>query len=164
MFNIRTLKKETWLAILLVVSLIAIDQISKLAIEAWLLGLPGNIQVVIPNFFNFRLAYNTGGGWSIFAENTWLLFAASTLMIVGLVWWYTKNEFWFTRLTLLILIAGAIGNWIDRALYLHVIDFLQFFPFGYPFPVFNFADMCISVGTAAFMVDTFIEPRRKSHD
>lgn len=147
-----------------VLILVLIDQITKLSIEAWLKTLPSQVYVVIPDFFNFRLAYNTGGGWSLLADNTWLLFASSTLMIVALVWWYTKNTHWFTQAALLVLIAGAIGNWIDRALYLHVIDFLQFFPFGYAFPIFNFADMCITVGTAAFILDTFLEPRRTTHE
>lgn len=164
MAKFKLFLRKHWITWTVIAALVLFDQVTKLTMESWLLTLPSNKFEVIPDFFNFRLAYNTGGGWSILNDNPMILLIASTAMIGGLIWWLSKNDHWFTRTTLIVLIAGALGNWIDRALYLHVIDFLQFFPFGYAFPIFNFADICITVGTAGFILDTFIEPRRKAHE
>lgn len=152
------LKNHGWVFILIFI-LIAIDQVSKILIEDWLLPRQSNLFVVIPQFFNFRLAYNTGGGWSIFSEYPLVLFAASTLMIVGLLYYYSKATRLWTKIAIIVIVGGALGNWIDRVLYQHVIDFLQFYPLGYAFPIFNFADMCITLGTIGLLIDSIFEPK-----
>ena len=156
-------KKYGWV-LLTVFVLVFVDQISKLKIEDWLLAAPSYRVVVIPDFFNFRLAYNTGGGWSILDDAPWLLLLSSTVMIVGLSYYFTKVSRSWTKIAIVVIIGGALGNWIDRVAYQHVIDFLQFFPFGYAFPIFNFADICITLGTIALLADTLLEPKEVSHE
>ena len=65
------------------------------------------------------------------------------------------------------ILAGAVGNVIDRVLYGYVVDFLQFhwswlepiFPGGY-FPAFNIADSAITVGAIALILDELLRVRR----
>ena len=56
------------------------------------------------------------------------------------------------RLSLSLLMGGAVGNMIDRLFQGYVVDFLNFYPFGYDFPIFNTADICITVGVALLLV------------
>ena len=57
----------------------------------------------------------------------------------------------------ILLISGAVGNFIDRLLFKEVVDFLDFYIFGYDFPIFNVADMCLVIGLAMFAYDILIE-------
>ena len=75
-----------------------------------------------------------------------------------------KNKHKILRLSISFVLAGAIGNWIDRVLRGEVTDFLDFYIFGYDYPVFNIADICINIGT--FMLFIYIlfiykEPERQ---
>ena len=54
-------------------------------------------------------------------------------------------------ITYSLLLAGVVGNLIDRVVYGYVVDYLDFYIFKYNAPVFNFADMCIVIG-ASFMI------------
>ena len=57
--------------------------------------------------------------------------------------------------------SGAIGNFIDRMTLGFVRDFFSFYIFGYPFPVFNVADICITVGIALILVSMFIDDKKE---
>jgi signal peptidase II len=63
-------------------------------------------------------------------------------------------------LALSLLLGGAVGNVIDRVVYGHVIDFLDFFYGTWHFPAFNVADSAISVGAALLILDELLRVRR----
>lgn len=103
---------------------------------------------IIDNFFNITYVRNNGAAWSILSGNTLLLIFISLIALVLIYYYFIKDK----KLTELegisysLLIGGTIGNLIDRIFHGYVIDYLDFKIFGYNFPVFNFADICIVIG------------------
>ena len=75
---------------------------------------------------------------------------------------YKKKEYSrFTYISLGLLSAGIIGNFIDRILFQAVTDFLDFNIFGYNFPVFNLADSLIIIGLILFTIGTIRKQKRE---
>ena len=142
-----------WLGIAVIV--ILIDQISKITItKAFVYG-----QVrALTSFFNLTLVYNKGAAFSFLAsESGWqrYLFTglgiAAALVIIMLLKRHAGQRLFCWALALVM--GGAIGNVIDRMLYGHVIDFLDFYIGNWHFPAFNVADSAICIGAGLFILD-----------
>lgn len=159
-----------WLAVAL--GLLAIDQVSKALIVANF-RFEGQTLPILQDFFHLTYVRNSGAVFGIGGDHGWLLyffvaaaFAASAFFVVMFVKSdkTDKRLFWF-RLSLVLLVAGTLGNLIDRLFQPdhQVVDFLDFRGI-WPY-VFNFADMCLCVGIALFLFDQLIlEPKRgKAH-
>ena len=134
--------------------LIGADQIIKLLVIYFIPYQPygaAPIQV-IPGVFGLNHVRNTGGAWSLLGEHTWLLTILST--IVSLVILYLicrqKAKHPVGNWALILIFAGAVGNLIDRIRLQYVVDMFQFLFFD--FPVFNFADICITTGCVLLCV------------
>lgn len=166
------LKKIDWKKCLfsfywLLALLIVLDQGTK-ALFLHLEATQGpNFQVeVIKNFFYFSYYRNTGAAWSILEGYPWLLalvsFIAATLMMAYRIVRRNKLTPLYKALWAMV-IAGTIGNLIDRAFYkaltgeAGVVDFLHFRFGNYDFPVFNVADMCLVIGLISMIVLLLIE-------
>ena len=127
-----------------VVLMIFADQFSKFFIvRNFALG---QKMTVIPGFFQLTNVRNTGAGFSILTDHTEFLSAVSLLAVIALIYMLRKEKSVLTRISYLMIIAGAIGNLIDRFRLGYVVDFLDFYIFGYDFPVFNVADSFITIG------------------
>jgi signal peptidase II len=143
-----------WLGIAAVI--ILLDQLSKITIAK--LFHYGEERVVT-SFFNLVLAYNKGAAFSFLSnEGGWqrYLFTAigigAALYIVYLLRKHAGQRLFCWALALIL--GGAIGNVIDRLLYGHVVDFLDFHWRGFGhFPAFNVADTAICIGAALFVLD-----------
>ena len=118
--------------------------------------------VVIPDFFSWTLAYNTGAAFSFLADSAgwqrWL-FALIAVVVSGvLVVWLKRlgrNETWLA-IALALILGGALGNLYDRIAYGHVVDFiLVHWQNRWYFPAFNFADSAICVGAVMLALDMF---------
>ena len=98
---------------------------------------------------------NRGGAWGIFGGNL-TLFIIITIISLGAMIFFFKDFNLKTdplySISLCLLIAGTIGNFIDRIIFKYVTDFLDFYIFGYDFPVFNVADICIVLGVGLLIL------------
>ena len=121
--------------------------------------------VVIEGFFNIIEAHNYGAGWSMFEGNYVLLISVALLSLVFFGYLFRKAELskqkWVYTLGLSFMIAGTLGNLIDRIRIGYVVDFLQLIFGSYAFPTFNVADMALTVGVILFALDVlFLEQKR----
>lgn len=149
-----------WLALSAVI--VAADQLTKYAAVHYLAG--GKI-VAVTSFFNLVLAYNTGAAFSFLANAAgWQrgLFIAIALIaaawIVYLLRRYSHQRLFALALSLVL--AGAVGNVIDRIMIGAVVDFLDFHAFAHHWPAFNVADSAISCGAVLLIWDA-LRPRWK---
>ncbi|MGI6049686.1 MAG: signal peptidase II [Acetivibrionales bacterium] len=136
--------------IIISVLLIVIDQLSKLYfLNNQLLY---NGYVIIDKFFYLTYLENRGAAFGIFQDGRWF-FIITTIIASGvMVWYFIKNNNFLLRVSLMLIVSGGIGNLIDRVFRGFVVDFLDFYPFGYDFPIFNFADICVTVGVFLFVI------------
>ena len=125
---------------LLAAVLIAIDQYVK----AWTVA---NIELdsvrkFLPGFMSLAYLRNYGAAWSILQNQQWFFTIVTIVVMIGLVWYYIrqiKGSLW-TLFSLSLMMAGALGNFIDRVRLGYVVDMfhLDFINF----PIFNVADIC----------------------
>ena len=114
----------------LVVALVVLDQVVKFLVRANI-PLGGDVPF-LPHILHLTYVQNTGAAFSLLEEHTWIL------TIVSLV------------VSVLLVLAGAVGNLIDRALLGYVTDMFE--TLFMRFAVFNVADICVVVGGIAFCV------------
>lgn len=132
--------------IILTIIFLIIDIVSKLLVSN-LLDVHDSI-IIIKDFFFITYVRNTGAAWSMFAGKTWLLIIVS-LIIIGLICYYIYKNRPKSKIEMVgysLVLGGAIGNFIDRVIYGYVIDFFDFYIFGYNYPIFNMADIFIVIG------------------
>ena len=144
-----------WLA--LSASILILDQLTKYLVTE---NLRLHEAVAITSFFNLVLVYNTGAAFSFLADQSgWQrgLFIAialgASVWIVRLLWKHPAERLFCLALSLVL--AGALGNVIDRVQFGAVIDFLDFHAYGWHWPAFNVADAAISCGAALLIWDAF---------
>lgn len=149
--------------IITVVALIALDQWTKWFFYSHQV-LFENYEI-IKDFFYLSYLENRGAAFGMLQNFRWA-FIILTIAAVGvMIWYFLKNRHGLLRGALCLLIAGALGNFIDRLLRGFVVDFLHFYPFGYDFPVFNVADICVTVGVALlviYLLFIYKEPEKKN--
>lgn len=144
--------------ILIIAGLLIIDQITKMIVMNQMTL--GQSITVIPDFFYFTSVRNTGAAWSKFENQMGFFYVITIIALAVFIYMLYKDgnlatKKWYT-ISLLMIIAGAIGNFIDRLLYKEVVDFLDFTIFNYHYPVFNFADIFLSVGTVIFAISVLL--------
>ena len=140
-----------------------IDQIIKIIVNNCM-SLFDEIRL-IPNFFSLYYVKNTGAAFSILEDNTTLLIFITVIFIL-IIHKYIKSEANFTKLSSISLgmvLGGMFGNLIDRIIHHGVIDYLSFDIFGYSFPIFNFADIGITLGVALMVLEMVLEKRKKGN-
>ena len=109
---------------------------------------------VIPNFFSIMYVRNTGAAFSIM-ENNRVLFIVIGIISIYLIWRFLIKDKDLNKYYIVIysmLIAGIIGNMIDRIIYGYVIDYVSFNIIGYSFPIFNLADIFIVVSVIMLII------------
>ena len=130
---------------------LAIDQITKVA-SSILLEFNKPIQV-IKDFFYLTLCHNEGAAWGIFSNTKIIILIGTIIALITIyhfIYCFKQNK--RNTLAFGLLLGGLSGNLIDRLLFGHVRDFLDFYIFGYDYPVFNIADICIVFGVILLII------------
>ena len=120
--------------------------------------LPFTSIEILP-FINIVMVWNKGVSFGMFndgGEMGALILIALSLVIVFifLIWLFTAGHY-MQRLSIALVIGGAIGNVIDRARLGAVVDFIDVHAFGYHWPAFNIADSCIVIGVFLLIIYSF---------
>jgi signal peptidase II len=150
-----------WIALIVLV----LDQISKKIIDAQLEI--GERIKVLGDFFVITSIRNTGAAFSILQEQTVFFILITLAVVVGIVWYIHRNRNSGKVLMLFalgLILGGALGNFLDRALYGEVVDFLQFTFGSYVFPIFNIADTGITCGVILILLDTLLDMKKGEAD
>ncbi|HEM3703163.1 TPA: signal peptidase II [Streptococcus suis] len=130
--------------------LIVLDQLVK----AWTVAniALDTVEPFLPGFMSLAYLRNYGAAWSILQNQQWFFTIVTLVVVTALIWYYIKQiqgNIW-TLFSLSLMIAGALGNFIDRIRLGYVVDMfhLDFISF----PVFNVADICLSVGVGILFI------------
>ncbi len=143
------LKKHLSCAVMIVL-IIAFDQITKYLAEAQLTG--GKIVTFIPGVVQFRYARNTGMAFSLFSGARWFFVALTVVVCAGVLWYMFKDKchslwmYW----SLGVVVSGGLGNLIDRVRFGYVVDFIE--PTFMNFAVFNIADSAVTLGAISLVI------------
>ena len=132
----------------IILACLIIDQLSKYLVSHFMIL--GQSISVIDNVFYLTYVLNTGAGFSILEGARWF-FVILTIIILAAVFFLLKHvpkSYRFFRCMIAVFVGGVLGNFIDRLLYGHVIDFFDF----QFFPVFNIADCCLTVSVIIMCV------------
>jgi len=136
----------SWVIIFLCV---IIDQLSKYCVEKYVY--PNEIKV-IKNFFNIVYVTNEGAAWSILWGQRMVLIVVPLVIIIFCLVFLLRSVDKLLSFPLALVTGGGIGNLIDRIFKGSVVDFFEFNIFGYNFPVFNMADVFVTIGTALLVI------------
>lgn len=141
---------------LMVGTIITLDQITKALIQHTM-RLHESIPI-IDRLFNLTYIRNPGAAFGLFAQQghglrTAFFITISIAAVIFLLLLFVKipQQAWLGRLSIALVIGGALGNLIDRLRFGEVVDFLDFYIGPYHWPAFNVADSSISVGVALLM-------------
>lgn len=129
---------------------LVLDQLSKLYVSSHL-ALYRSITIV-PNWFDITYTLNPGAAFSLFANlpgwfrSTFLVALSAFAIVVLLVLLARTHEVGASSVGMALILAGAIGNLIDRAARGQVIDFIHVHYYTHSYPIFNLADSAITIG------------------
>ncbi len=147
--------KSIVLSVVLVFSLVAIDQIIKYFVIEYLK--PVKTYDFIKGFIRFRYLENEGALFGSFSAYTAVLTVVSIILLIITIFFLLsqKKESKIVTSMLLLMISGGIGNIIDRLRFQYVVDYIE--PLFVNFAVFNFADCLITVGAFVLFIYLFID-------
>ena len=154
---------NAWRWFALSAAVVLADQITKWAVLA---NFAYGERLPITGFLNLVLVYNKGAAFSMFADASgWqtpllIVFALVAAGIVGYL--IVKNPHRrLLCLGLALILAGAVGNLIDRLRYGHVVDFLDFHAMGWHWPAFNVADSAITIGAVLLILEGLVHQEKR---
>lgn len=123
----------------------------------------GEQRSVIGDFFLITSHRNTGAAFSILEGQRWFFLVITPIVLIGIVWYMQKMKQSGSKMLFLglsLILGGAVGNFLDRALTGEVVDFLQFNFGNYTFPIFNIADSGIVIGVGLVLLDSLLGAKK----
>ena len=146
----------------IIVAIVALDQWSK-----WMIKTSYNLyqsEPIIEGFFYFTYVTNDGMAFGLSFPGGKTILLIVTLILTGVIMWMLwkeKNSHNLIRYGLTLILAGAIGNMIDRILYGKVVDFLDIMIGSFNWYIFNVADSAVTSGMILFILHTIIVGEKK---
>ncbi|GJM45373.1 MAG: lipoprotein signal peptidase [Gemmatimonadota bacterium] len=136
----------------LVTSLILVlDQLTK----KWIVDsmFRGESREVLGSFFRLTYVHNDGAAFGLDLGGRWSFIVVTILVVAFILFYYTRSERTITaRWALALILGGALGNLADRIRIGEVVDFLHLSLGGLSWPIFNIADIGVSVGVALLAI------------
>ena len=117
----------------------------------------GESVPVIENLLHITSHRNRGAAWGMLEGQFWLFYIITAVVVVGIIYFMQKEAKGkpLMKISLAVLLGGAIGNFIDRVFRKEVVDFIHTYIGTYSFPVFNIADSALCIGVALVFIKTF---------
>ncbi len=148
----RTVKRGI-IGVLVSVVLVILDQVTKALAVAHLKG--QEAFVIWENVFELRYLENRGAAFGILQGQKVFLAIFTAIAMLAIVWFYVKKipadkKYRFMDVICILVLAGGIGNFIDRMRLDYVVDFFYFVLID--FPIFNVADIYVTVGAFAMII------------
>ncbi len=145
---------------IIILLVIGLDQLTKYLTDV---HLPlGTTVPLWEGIFHLTSTHNTGAAFGMLSNGTWLLIIVSSVASLAIIWLlikYQKHMHTFMRVSLALILAGALGNLIDRVVLGYVRDMLEFAFIN--FAIFNVADTAVSIGAALLALDVFFGKGRQ---
>lgn len=139
--------------------ILVIDQITKYVVV-------NNIDLyevkeVIPGILSWMYIRNTGAAWSILEGQMWFFYIITFAVVIAVIYIMQKcaKDNWLFSLGLSLILAGALGNFIDRLRLGYVVDMIRLDFMN--FPIFNVADMSLSIGVAVIILYVLLDEKNK---
>jgi len=161
--------RRVLLFLLLAVSILAADQLSKHAVEKWTAA--GSSRVLIPGLLNFVHSTNPGVAFGLLADSTspWRapLLIVFSVSVIGLIVWLLatgRAGALLGQWGMTLILGGAAGNVLDRILRRSVTDFIDFHVGDYHWYTFNLADSAIVVGAGLVILELLRDWRHPSRE
>jgi len=148
------------LSTVFIILLFFIDQwIKHLVVASIALG---GTHTVLPGVLSLTYLRNNGAAWSMLAGQQWLFLVISVAALAVMIWFFVRYRYnWQYEIGLSFMIAGTLGNFYDRLVNGFVVDMFQLDFIN--FPIFNFADTCLTVGVIWIMIVLFLEDKAEAN-
>lgn len=146
----KTNKFNYLIYLFIVVSLVSLDQYTKSIILNYFELYQS--KTIIDGFFSLTYVQNFGAGFSIMQNARTTFLIITPICLVGFTYLFIKSNDKLSKTALLLMISGTIGNFIDRIVRVYVVDFFDFIFFGWDFPIFNVADIFLTIGVCLYII------------
>ena len=153
-------KSNVILVIILVSVLLGLDLSLKYLVSSYLTTVN-----IIDNFFSLTYVLNDGAAFSLFASKTYLLILIALICLFFIIYELKNNlDDRVLSIGYSLVLAGLLGNFIDRLIDGYIIDYLSFKILGYSYPIFNLADILIVVGIVIVIIKEILKERGKKDE
>ena len=153
-------KSNIILSSLLVSVLLGLDLLFKYLVSTYLTTVN-----IIDNFFSLTYVLNDGAAFSLFASRIYLLILIAIICLFFIIYELKNNlDDRVLSIGYSLVLAGLLGNFLDRLIDGYIIDYLSFKILGYNYPIFNFADILIVVGIVIVIIKEILKERGKKYD
>ena len=151
---LKFFNKNFYIYLFFIILIFVSDRLSKIYVIKETLGNLDN-YILKSTYLNIRLIWNEGIAFGLFSFDDKVLYHSLSLLIlviiVAIIYMIVKSD-GFKRLSLILILGGALGNFYDRIAYGAVPDFIDFHVNDFHWFIFNIADIFISIGVFALII------------